>query len=213
MIDDADEVVRRVFAYRLPVEELQEVLDRFLIDPDWRPDSLEEFIDPLDYPRLVPEPIGEPRYLFRRMTDIGAFLRERPESADRGKLRRFVSDWDKSCAGVSGCFCRHWVLALRETPDGDGGMLRSARAVCTAAGLPSLTPYDGARGPELANRIHAFDHQAGYPFAWYFHMVGARLVPFDLGEAVVADLDAGFEYLSERDRAVLAEWRRRPYAV
>jgi len=37
-----------------------------------------------------------------------------------------------------------------------------------------------------------------------------RLVPFELGEAMVADLDAGFEYLSERDRAALAEWRRRP---
>jgi hypothetical protein len=39
---------------QLEVEELQEVLERYLSDPDWLPDGLEEFIDPLDYPQYRP---------------------------------------------------------------------------------------------------------------------------------------------------------------
>ena len=200
---------------QLEVEELQEVLDRYLIDPDWLPESLEEFIDPLDYPRVQPEPIGEPRFLFRRMTDMKALLAEEPEAPsdrDRAKLRRFLADWEQSSAGTAAPFCRHWVVALRETPASDGGQLLSARPVPTAGALPTLAPYDGARGPKLANRIHRFDHEAGYPFAWYFHMLCGRLVPFELGEAVAADLAGDFAYLAPRDHQLLQEWRRRPYA-
>jgi hypothetical protein len=199
---------------QLEVEELQEVLDRYLIDPDWLPESLEEFLDPLDYPRLEPEPIGLPRYLFRRMTDMTHLLRERQDPVlDCSKLCRFLSDWSESSAGSAGQpFCRHWVLALRETPDSDGGTHLSARPVPTSMGLASLAPYDGAHGLELANRVQGFDRQAGYPFAWYFHMLTGRLVPADLGEAVGADHDRDFGYLPSKDRDLLMAWRRSPYA-
>ncbi len=198
---------------QLEVEELQEVLDRYLIDPDWLPDSLEEFIDPLDYPRVEPEPIGQPRFLFRRMTDMKALLADQRDApSDRARLCRFLADWEQSSAGAAAPFCRHWIVALRETPDRDGGTRLSVRPVPTARVLPSLAPYDGVRGPELANRIHGFDHQAGYPFAWYFHMLSGRLVPFELGEAVASDLAGEFDYLAPRDSERLLEWRLQPYA-
>ncbi len=44
---------------QLEVEVLQEVLDRPLSDPDFLPDSVEEFLDPVDYPRLEPRTGGQ----------------------------------------------------------------------------------------------------------------------------------------------------------
>lgn len=200
---------------QLEIEELQEVLDRSLVDPHWQPEDLEEFLDPFDYPRLEAEPIGPPRFVFRRMSSIAELIRERVElSFERAPIQRFFRDWRDSSAGEATRFCDHWVLALRETPDSEGGTYTSAKPVPTDPQLAApAKPHDQVRGTELSKRIHALDQQTGYPFAWYFSMLCSRRVPFDVAEAVFEDLNHGFDYLAERDARVLRRWIGDRYAV
>jgi len=65
---------------QIEVEQVQEVIERSLWTPDWMPDDLEDFIDPLDAPRLAPEPVAPPRLLFRRLVRVADFI----ESKDAG---------------------------------------------------------------------------------------------------------------------------------
>ena len=196
---------------QIEIEELQEVMDRALSDPDWFPESLAEFVDPFEFPRLEPEPIGEPRFLFRRLTHIPDLI----GSPDAGpKLRRFLDDWDRSSTAESESFCHHWVLAIREYLDRDGEGRMSAKPVSALTGrIPALPDGEVARGARLANQIHGFDREAGYPFAWYFHMLTSRAVSHKLAEAVHADLMGAYDYLPARDLKVLRDWYREPYGL
>lgn len=197
---------------QLEIEELQEVLDRYLIDPDWFPDDLEEFVDPMDdYPRLEPENVGSKRYVFRRLVRIPDWLSEREDIYGAGTgLARWFADWDASSASLDGPMCRHWVMGMRESMDSTGCARLSGRPVAvTASELPPLSLEHGA---PLANQLRAFDKAAGYPFAWYFHMLATTSVSFDIGYAVAADLDNDFTYLPERDAAVLRGWVTDHYA-
>ena len=68
--------------------------------------------------------------------------------------------------------------------------------------------------PEFSD-IHPFapvDQAAGYPFAWFFTMLTSARVSFAVGDAVLADLAAGYTYLPERDAAVLRAWAQARYA-
>jgi hypothetical protein len=68
------------------------VLDRVLFDPDWLPESIEELVAPLDYPRLEPEPVGGPSFVLRQVTRVGALV----ESSNVGeRTGRFLEDWDR----------------------------------------------------------------------------------------------------------------------
>ena len=89
---------------QLEVEELQEVLERYLSDPDWLPDSPEEFIDPLDFPHVEPEPVSTPRLAFRRIFSARELLDSPGPNPVKGLLR-FMADWDRSSAARSGHFC------------------------------------------------------------------------------------------------------------
>lgn len=196
---------------QIEVEALEEVLDRCITDPDWFPDNIDEFIDPLDFPRLEPEPVGAPRLLFRRLVQVGDLLRS-PDASQR--VRRFLADWDRSSAGESACFSDHWVLSLREYQDRDGEGRLTAKPVSTFAG--DLAPVPGdleAQGAELANLIHGLDRHIGYPFAWFFHMLTDKRISHRLAEAVHADLMGAYAYLPARDLRILRDWYAHPYGV
>jgi hypothetical protein len=196
---------------QIEVEEVQEVLERCITDSDWFPDSIEEFVDPLDYPRLEPEPVGPPRLLFRRLVQIGDLLASQDVSR---QVRRFLEDWDRSSAGEAACFSDHWVLSLREYRDRDGEGRLTAKPVPTFAGIIPAVPSDLAvRGAELANLIHGLDRQIGYPFAWFFHMLTDKHISHHLPEAVHADLMGAYAYLAARDLKVLRDWYEQPYGV
>lgn len=199
---------------QVEVEELQEVIDRILMDRDWFPESIEEFLEPLDVPRLEPEPVGDARYVFRRATAIPDLLSGLdPARSASVKLKRFFSEWQESSASRrEGPFCRHWVLALQETQDADGSCRFNAKPAATNV----LKPGDcgdprGLKGAMLANWLLRVDRAAGYPFAWYFQMVATRIVPVSVGARVKQDLDEGFDYLPERDAKILRDWVADPY--
>ncbi|OGT91544.1 MAG: hypothetical protein A2286_04765 [Gammaproteobacteria bacterium RIFOXYA12_FULL_61_12] len=200
---------------QLEIEELQEVIDRPLFDPEWPPESLEELIDPPEHPRLDPEPIGRPCYLFRRLTPVAGLVDEAAqENRALANLRRFLDDWHQSSAFEGEPFCRHWVLALREYLDSDGERRLSARPLSTFAGKPpELPPGETLQGAELANAIHGYDRRFGYPFAWYFALVSSKGSNFPLAEAVLRDQMGAYDYLPARDLRVLRRWEEWPYGV
>lgn len=196
---------------QIEVEQVQEVIERPLWDPDWMPDDLQDFIDPMDFPHLAPEPVGPPRLVFRRLVRVAELIES--ETASNNVIR-FLDDWDRSSAGESARFCDHWILSIREYLDRQGDGRLSAKPIALpSAELPDLPDEVVARGATLANLIHGFDRRAGYHFAWYFHMLTRRRVSYMLAEAVHADLMGAFEYLPARDIAVLRDWYNAPYSV
>lgn len=200
---------------QLEIEQLQQVVERQLVAPDWYPDTLEEFLEPVDYQRLSPAPVGPPFYRFRRATPIAQLL---DETADDPRafvaLRRFLQDWGDSSAMEGEHFCRHWIVALREYMDRDGEVRQTATPVSTFRGtLPELPPGERLGGVELANAIHAYDRTVGYPFAWFFHMLSRKAENYQLAKAVLRDLMGAYDYLPARDLKVLRQWEARSYAV
>ena len=196
---------------QIEIEEVQEVLDRCITDPDWFPDSIAEFADPLDFPHLEPEPVGEPRLLFRRLLRVPDLL----ASGDAGsRLRRFLADWGRSSASESEPLCAHWVLSIREYQDRDGeGHVTAKPVPVVQDAIPALPSGEVARGAQLANQIHGFDRALGYPFAWYFHMMTNPKVSHRLAEAVHADLMEAYAYLPARDLKILRDWYADPYGA
>lgn len=194
---------------QVEVEELREVLDRYLSDPEWLPDSLEEFIDPLEYPQLDPEPVGASRLVFRRILAAAELIDTPADTASA--LPRFIGDWNGSSAARTGHFCDRWVLAVRETPDSYGEIRSSIRPVPAAcSGLPCLD--DAGDGATRAGLIQTFDRAAGYPMAWFFHMAAsAGGVSSGFGMQVAEDHRADYGYLPACDLAVVRRWAETPY--
>ena len=62
-------------------------------------------------------------------------------------------------------------------------------------------------------QLQAFDRAAGYPAAWYFHLVAGTITPPKVAYAVVRDLEAGFSYLPETEVALIKSWAAAPYSV
>ena len=200
---------------QIEIESLQEVLDRPLVERDWFPENLEEFLDPLDYPRLAPEPLGRPYYQFRRITPVEALLNDAyKENQALFNLKRFFEDWSASSASEHGPLCRHWALALREYTDSDGECRLSAKPFSTYCGeSDSLAEAGDQHGASLANLIHGYDRKLGYPFAWYFNMLGSKSENFAVAEAVLRDQMGAYDYLPAKDLKVLRAWEQRPYGV
>lgn len=200
---------------QIEIEELQEVIERPLIDRDWYPDNLEEFLDPLDYPRLEPEPVTPPFYRFRRIMEIDKLLEDQAESErNLGDLRRFFNDWGESSASEGDDFCRQWVLLLRDYQDAYGELRIHARPMTALhGGLPDLPDGERLTGASLANAIHGYDRLVGYPFAWFFHMLSSKSSNYAVAEAVLRDQMGAYDYLPARDLKVLRRWEERPYSV
>jgi hypothetical protein len=199
---------------QLEVEELQEVLDRRLIDPDNPPADLSELTEPMEPVTVDAQPVGRPYYRFRRLTDMRRILAGQTLSGPgTTPLARFMDEWQASRAGEQGHFSDHWILAVREHRDRYQNSLVSATPVSRhARKLKSFHWYPDKRGVDLGDQIHAFD-RVGYPAAWYFHLVAGALTPRSVAYAALEDIDNGFGYLAEKDLVLLRDWVLEPYSL
>lgn len=200
---------------QLEVEELQEVLDRELIDAGNPPEDLQELIEPLKPGELDGQVVGAPRYRFRRLLDVRqAVARANVSEGRNAGLARLFSDWSHSSAASRGHFSDHWVVALREHLDRYRNPVTSVSLVSRHA--RELKPFQwntDLSGVEICAQLQAFDRAARYPAAWYFHLVAGTLTPPGIAYAVARDLDAGFSYLPDTEAALVKSWVAAPYSV
>lgn len=200
---------------QLEIEELQEVLDRKLIDADNPPDDLQELIEPVLPTLLEAQPVGAPYYRFRRLIDMRQTLARLPAPYGQNlPLTRFLVEWSHSSAAARGHFSDHWIVALREHQDRYRNPVLSASLVSRHA--RELKPFHWnieLSGVDMSMQLQAFDRAAGYTSAWYFHLVSGTITPPKIAYAVLRDLDAGFSYLPDSEVALLRSWVAQPYSV
>lgn len=197
---------------QLEVEDLQEMRVHRLFANE--PSTLEELVDPRGGAD-TPQPVGLPFYTFRRLQHIGAFLKrmlaQKPEPA---AVHRMIEDWTKSSAGNTSAYYNHWIIATREHLDRYHQSVFRAQPIATLAGeAPEFEAAKGTSGLELYAALGHFDREAGYPMAWYFHMLTSKAVPHWVAQTVVEDALAGFAYLPQRDVDVVRSWLHRPYSL
>ncbi|MBU1776300.1 MAG: hypothetical protein KJ899_06635, partial [Gammaproteobacteria bacterium] len=135
------------------------------------------------------------------------------EGRDAG-LSRLLNEWSHSSAAARGHLSEHWVVALREHQDRYRNPVVSASLVSRAA--RTIKPFQWnveLSGVEMLKQLQAFDRAAGYPSAWYFHLVAGAFTPPKVAYAVARDLDAGFSYLPETEAALVRSWVAAPYSV
>ncbi|WIM06083.1 MAG: hypothetical protein OHM77_01975 [Candidatus Nitricoxidivorans perseverans] len=197
---------------QLEIEELQEVACHPLFAGDAPPSDIEEIVDPAG-PCDGQDPLGAPFLVERRITDIADFLaRMRAQRPEPQPVHRFVEDWRRSGAGAATPFASHWVFAVREHLDRYRQCVLNATPVATLNGPPPrFESVFGAQGLALHEALKRFDCQAGYPMAWFFHMLTTKTVPHAVASAAIEDVQAGFRYLPDRDVQVVRDWLHRPY--
>lgn len=200
---------------QLEVEELQEVLDRELIDVDTPPEDMQELLEPLKPSVLDPQAVGAPRYQFRRMIDMRQTMAKVMLAAGRDAgLPRLLTEWSHSSAAARGHFSDHWIVALREHQDRYRNPVVSTALVSRKA--RTLKPFQWnseLAGVEMLAQLQAFDRAAGYSSAWYFHLIAGTITPPKIAYAVARDLEAGFSYLPDTEVALIKSWVAVPYSV
>jgi hypothetical protein len=198
---------------QIEIEELQEVVCHALFPDGEAPASLEDLVDPRDACPANQAALGVPFYALRRVTDIADFLAGmRAQKPEPQPVHRFVEAWEQSSAGRATDFSNHWVVAVREHLDRYRQPVRAASPVAALNGAaPRFESAYGARGLALAEALQRFDRQAGYPLAWFFHMLTTKSVPHAVATVAIEDVQGGFSYLPDRDVQVVRDWLHRPY--
>lgn len=199
---------------QLEVEELQEVVERPLVDPQYVPADAVELLDPPAYSHLTPIPLGHPYYRFRRLTDMQRITGGLDPARGDAPLSRFMREWQASSAGARTRLCAHWYFDLREHLDRYRNLCLIATPVaCRTRELKGFHWVPQARGVALAQQLQSFDRAAGHAAAWYFHLVAGGLTPAEVAETVAHDLAAGYRYLPECEVRLLEGWLASPYTL
>jgi hypothetical protein len=200
---------------QLEVEELQEVLDRELIDPDNPAEELMELIDPLSPVMLDAQSVKAPQYQFRRLIDMRQIVARLSIADGRtNSLSRLLAEWSHSSAATRGHFSDHWIVALREHLDRYRNPVLTASLISRHA--RALKPFHWNTelcGVEMGAQLQAFDRAAGYASAWYFHLIAGTITSPKIAYAVMRDLEAGFCYLPDTEVALIKSWVAVPYSV
>ncbi len=200
---------------QLEIEELQEVMDRELIDAKNPPHELQELVEPLAPVELEAQPVDAPRYRFRRLLDVRQAIARASGAEQRNAgLVRLLAEWAHSSAASRGHFSHHWIVGLREHLDRYRNPVTTISLVSRHA--RDLKPFqwnDALSGVEMSAQLQAFDRAAGYPAAWYFHLVAGTLTPPKVAYAVAKDLESGFSYLPDTEAALVKGWAAAPYSV
>jgi len=200
---------------QLEVEELQEVLDRKLIDPDNPAEELIELIEPISPIFLDAQTVKAPQYQFRRLIDMRQIVARLSIADGRTNvLSRMLAEWSHSSAATRGHFSDHWVVALREHLDRYRNPVLTASLISRHA--RALKPFHWnteLTGVEMGTQLQAFDRAAGYPSAWYFHLIAGTITSPKIAYAVIRDLEAAFSYLPDTEVALIKSWAVAPYSV
>ncbi len=197
---------------QLEIEDLQEMRAHRLFTAI--PSTIEELVDPRGGNEHL-QPVGLPCYRFHRLQHMGSFLqRLLAQKAEPAPIQRMIDDWRESSAGHTSAYANHWVIATREHLDRYHQPVFRAQPIATLAGdPPEFDAETGCSGLKLQEALQHFDRQAGYPMAWYFHMLSSKAVPHWVAQTVVEDALAGFAYLPQKDVDVVRGWLHRPYTV
>ncbi|MDD4964325.1 MAG: hypothetical protein PHI11_10460 [Gallionella sp.] len=196
---------------QLEVEELQEVLDRQLMDATRPPEDLQELLEPIAPVILDAQAVAAPRYRFRRLLDMRQVI-ARVSVTEGGGLPRLLYEWGHS--NTRGHFSDHWIVALREYQDRYRNPAVSAQLVSRhTRELKSFQWNTSLTGVALSEQLRAFGRAAGYPAAWYFHLVAGTLTPSKIAYNLAQDLDNGFSYLTDAEVGLLRGWISAPYSV
>jgi len=193
---------------QVEIDELREVTDRFLFDPDNAPDAAEDLLSPENPLRVDPTPLGPGYYALRKAWDISdAHGRMASGSyADSLFALRFFDDWSSSSAAGQE-FHRHFVLRMSNYKDRFGEMRLQATPLSTYVETMPPLPSPGERGIDLSRFLNAFDRAAGYPMAWYFCAVcGLDEGLQGVVHAVFEDVSGTYDYLPQCDVDVLQRW-------
>lgn len=201
---------------QIEIEELQELVCHPLFEDDRIPTGIEELVDPRSSESgcsTKAQPLGSPFLALRRLTPAKGFLHQmRGQKPEPQPMHRFIADWEQSSAGATTQFSNHWVLAVREHLDRYRQTILHASPVAAMNGTPpKFSAAFGMQGLALHDALSRYDKSVGYPMAWFFHMITTRSAPHALANAVIDDVQAGFNYLPDRDAAVVKDWLYRPY--
>ena len=197
---------------QLEIEDLQEMRAHRLFEGE--PTTVEELIDPRGDTQPL-QALGLPFYAFRRVQHVGAFLaRMRAQKPEPAPIHRMLEDWTRSSAGSNCAWANQWVIATREHLDRYHQPVLRAQPIATLAGDPPVfEAAPGSNGLKLHQAMTHFDRAAGYPMAWYFHMLSSKAVPHWVAQTAVEDTLGGFAYLPHKDFEVVRSWLHQPYAV
>lgn len=197
--------------WQLEIEELQEVLDRRLLNPVAPiPDDLADLLEPLQPALLEGHPVGAPVYRLGCLTNLHLALEE---AVNAPLLQRFFQEW-RLLNGEAVDFHQHWFFQRHES------MTRYAvaqqrllpRAIRTRQ-LQTLPWNLAGDALALAAQLRAYDRVAGYTGAWYFGLVAGNLVPRELATRLQEDWQADYRYITETQQALVRGWLHQPYML
>lgn len=200
---------------QLDIDKVREMSDRLLVSSSEPPEDLEEFIDPLNPECIDPFGIGAARYAYRRKTDVAVLMSEiNAHHLDKHPVQRFMEDWNRSSAAQKAVLSDDWIVRPFRHTGRFGEQQINVELINTQAkNMPQLDEIHGKKGVALHNLLTRFDRQAGYPFAWFFYMLKAKLVSPHCGLAVYKDISGDYSYLPERDALILTDWINTPYNI
>ncbi len=198
---------------QLELETLQEVVDRELFTEEFVPADIEEFLDPPHAKRLEPKPIGDLRYRFHSVYHIAQLLEELDKSIGTNRrFARFLVDWENSRAAREARFCDQWLLRIFSYVDRFGEQKMEATPFSIREAVEFEPGEELPTGLQLGQALTEYDRKAGYPMAWFFHMLTDQKDLHVVATQVCRDHDVGkFAYLAEQDLSVVRAWYREPY--
>jgi len=198
---------------QIEVDELHEVSDRHLFDPDSPPDEIEDVLSPENPTRVEPMHLSRATYQLRKCWDVSDAHKRMTtaSSADSLLILRFFDEWTLSRAN-SKSFCHYFVLHMVNFVDRFGEQRLQATPISVVKeGLPPL-PSFADRGVDLSRFLNEFDRAVGCPFAWYFCMVsGVDDGLQGVARAAVEDNIGPYNYLPDGDCAIVQNWVKDSY--
>lgn len=195
--------------WQLEVEELQEVLDRCLLNGE-TPDDLAGLLEPLHPALLEAQALGPPAYRLGNVMNVHQVL---AEATNQPMLQRFFREWLYGRPDGPD-FEQFWFFQRSESLTRYGvSELRLQPHAIRARELRSLSwDLQGDIG-ELARQLRTYDRIAGYTGAWYFGLVAGNLVPRELPARLQEDWQDGYRYIPDRQHDLIKGWLHQPYTL